>query len=138
MSGSHEVEDLDRSQALAFLQRRGLHAKACHELVNHAGGRCIELVAAVESLHNGQSMEGRTCCVAQMVPLSDCSAVGVAISWHACQACRSSDPGEAFGEGNLHSLLACCWCCSKGCVLGVALDFVATMAHSRPSAASFS
>lgn len=58
VSGSHEVEDLDRSQALAFLQRRGLEPKACHELVNHAGGRCIELVAAVESLHNGQSMEG--------------------------------------------------------------------------------
>ncbi|KAK9807080.1 hypothetical protein WJX73_001750 [Symbiochloris irregularis] len=57
VSGSHEVEDLNSGQALAFLQRRGLDGKACHELVNHAGGRCIELVAAVESLHNGQSME---------------------------------------------------------------------------------
>ena len=57
-TGSHAVGDLSDEQSLAFLQRRGLSESDASQIVKVAGGRCIELVAAAESIHNGESIEG--------------------------------------------------------------------------------
>ena len=57
-SGSHEVGDLSDAQSLAFLRQRGLDEASAREIVGLAGGRCIELVAAAESIHNGESIAG--------------------------------------------------------------------------------
>lgn len=57
-SGSHAVGDLTDAQSTSFLQARGLSPSDAQQIVGLTGGRCIQLVAAAESIHNGESIDG--------------------------------------------------------------------------------
>lgn len=52
------MRDLSEAEALEFLRLRGIPRKAAAQVVDVAGGRLLELLAATEVLQQGGSAQG--------------------------------------------------------------------------------
>lgn len=50
--------DLSEEQALQYLEKRGVAAKAAAQVVDVTGGRLLQLMSAVEVLEQGGTPEG--------------------------------------------------------------------------------
>lgn len=57
-AGSLEVRDLSEAEALEFLRLRDIPGKAAAQVVDVAGGRLLELLAATEVLQQGGTAQG--------------------------------------------------------------------------------
>ena len=61
-----EMGDLNEAQALQYLEKRGVAAKAAAQVVDVTGGRLLQLMSAVEVLQRGGTTEGAQCKIEQL------------------------------------------------------------------------